>query len=243
LSSGPTPSFDGQFASGAYGHPSLKSNNFAQKMSVGLMKSEGYMMNTKLLALLAATLFATGCASNKMIDAPEQEVITPPADKAQVIFLRSSFVGSAIQATIYDATGGGTEFIGILSNDKMLSYTVDPGEHLFMVVSEAADFMAADLAGGKTYYAIVTPRMGAWRARFSMSPVRNGGPGEFQYDSSEFRDWIADAEFSQNTPESYTWAKDNHSSVEHKQAEYWEVWQQKSAADLAERTMNPDDGI
>lgn len=201
------------------------------------------MMNTKLLALLAATLFATGCASNKMIDAPQQEVITPPADKAQIVFLRSSFVGSAIQSVIYDATDGGTEFIGILSNDKMLSYTVDSGKHLFMVVSEAADFMEANLVGGKTYYAIVTPRMGAWRARFSMSPVRNGGSGEFQYDSSEFRDWIADAEFSQNTPESFAWAKDNHASVEEKQAEYWEVWQQKSAADLAERTMNPDDGI
>ena len=62
-------------------------------------------------------------------------------------------------------------------------------------------------------------------------------------DSSDFRDWIADAEFSQNTPESYAWAKQNHASVREKQAEYWEVWQQKSAADLAERTMNPDDGI
>jgi hypothetical protein len=201
------------------------------------------MMKTKLLALLAATLFATGCASNKMLDAPEQEVIAPPTDKAQVIFLRSSFVGSAIQSVIYDATDGGTEFIGILSNGKMLSYTVDPGKHMFMVVSEAADFMEANLVGGKTYYAIVTPRMGAWRARFSMSPVRNGGAGEFQYDSSDFRDWIADAEFSQNTSESHAWAKENHASVQEKQAEYWEVWQQKSAADLAERTMNPDDGI
>lgn len=200
-------------------------------------------MKTKLVALLVAALFATGCASNKMIDAPEQELIKPPTDKAQIIFLRSSFVGSAIQSVIYDATDGGTEFIGILSNGKMLSYTVDPGKHLFMVVSEAADFMEANLVGGKTYYAIVTPRMGAWKARFSMSPVRNGGAGEYQYDSSDFRGWIADAEFSQNTPESYAWAKENHASVQQKQAEYWEVWQQKSAADLAERTMNPDDGI
>jgi hypothetical protein len=200
-------------------------------------------MKTKMLTLLAATLFATGCASNRMIDAPEQDLITPPTDKAQVIFLRSSFVGSAIQSVIYDATDGGTEFIGILSNGKMLSYTVDPGKHLFMVVSEAADFMEANLVGGKTYYAIVTPRMGAWKARFSVSPVRNGGPGKFQYDSSDFRGWLANAKFSQNTPESYAWAKENHASVQDKQAAYWEVWQQKSAADVAERTMNPDDGI
>jgi len=200
-------------------------------------------MKTRLLVILAATLLAAGCASNKMIDAPEQELVAAPADKAQVIFLRSSFVGSAIQSVVYDATDGGAEFIGILSNGKMLKHLVDPGKHVFMVVSEAADFMEAELAGGKTYYAIVTPRMGAWRARFSMSPVRNGGPGEFQFDSSEFRKWIAEAEFSQNTPDSFAWAEENRASVLQKQAEYWEVWQQKSASDLAERTMNPDDGI
>jgi hypothetical protein len=193
--------------------------------------------------MLATVLVASGCASSKMIDAPQQELVTPPTDKAQVIFLRHSFVGSAIQAVIYDATDGGAEFIGILSNEKMLAHQVDPGKHVFMVVSEAADFMEAELLGGKTYYAIVTPRMGAWRARFSMSPVRNGGPGEFQFDSDEFRGWINDAEFSQNTPESYAWAEENRSSVLQKQSEYWEVWQQKSPEDLAERTMNPDDGV
>jgi len=200
-------------------------------------------MKVRLFLMLATVLVASGCASSKMIDAPEQELVAPPTDKAQVIFLRSSFVGSAIQAVIYDATDGGAEFIGILSNEKMLAHQVDPGKHVFMVVSEAADFMEAELVGGKTYYAIVTPRMGAWRARFSMSPVRNGAPGEFQYDSSEFRSWLDDAEFSQNTPESYAWAEENHSSVLQKQREYWEVWQQKSPEDLAERTMNPDDGV
>ena len=200
-------------------------------------------MKIRFLLLLTTMLLATGCASSRMIDSTEQELVAPSTDKAQVIFLRSSFVGSAIQAVIYDATDGGTEFIGILSNGKMLAHEAAPGKHVFMVVSEAADFMAAELVGGKTYYAIVTPRMGAWRARFSMSPVRNGGSGEFQYDSNEFRGWIADAEFSDNTPDSFAWAEENHSSVVEKRAEYWEVWQQKSAAELAERTMNTDDGV
>ena len=199
-------------------------------------------MRSFLLLVAAAFLFS-GCASTSMIDAPEQALVPPPADKAQVIFLRSSFVGSAIQAVVYDATDGGAEFIGILSNAKMLKHTVDPGKHVFMVVSEAADFMAAELVGGKTYYAIVTPRMGVWRARFSMSPVRNGGPGEFQYDSDEFRSWIAGSRFTENTPESYAWASQNHPSVLQKQNEYWADWQKKSPADKAERTMNPDDGV
>lgn len=200
-------------------------------------------MKARLILTLAAVALASGCASSRMIDAPQQELVAPSADKAQVVFLRSSFVGSAIQAVIYDATDGGAEFIGILSNGKMLAHEVDPGKHVFMVVSEAADFMEANLVGGKTYYAVVTPRMGAWRARFSMVPVRHGGPGEFQYDSDQFRGWIKESEFSQNTPESYAWAEENRSSVLTKQSEYWQVWQQKSPQDMAERTMNPDDGV
>jgi hypothetical protein len=207
--------------------------------------AEGENIHMKIRALLLLTMafFVAGCASSKMIDAPEQQMVTPSADKAQVIFFRSSFVGSAIQASLFDATDGGAKFIGILSNGKKLAYEVDPGKHTFMVVSEAADFMHAELLGGKTYYAIVTPRMGAWRARFSLHPVRNGGPGEFQIDSDDFREWMAEAVFTQNTPESYAWAEASASSVAERQREYWEVWQQKSPEDLAERTLNPDDGI
>jgi len=206
---------------------------------------EGETIHMKIRALLVLTMafFVAGCATSKMMDAPEQQLITPSADKAQVVFFRSSFVGSAIQAVVFDATGGGAEFIGILSNGKKLAYEVDPGKHTFMVVSEAADFMEAELVGGKTYYAVVTPRMGAWRARFSMHPVRNGGPGEFQIDSQDFRDWMNESVFSENTPELYAWAEANAASVAEKQREYWEVWQQKSPSDLAERTLNPDDGI
>ena len=200
-------------------------------------------MKAKLLMLLAAMLLATGCASSRMVDSAQQELIAPSADKAQIVFLRSSFVGSAIQSVIYDATGDGADFIGILSNGKKLAHTVGPGKHVFMVVSEAADFMVAEVVGGKTYYAIVTPRMGAWKARFSMHPVRNGGPGEFQVGSDRFQGWLSGAALSENTADSYAWAEENRSSVLQKQANYTTVWQQKSPSELAERTLNPDDGV
>lgn len=144
-------------------------------------------MRIKILLSLAVLLLASGCASTKMTVKSDQQLVAPTADKSQVIFMRSSFVGSAIQASIFDVTKGEPEFIGILSNSTKLEYKVEPGYHVFMVVSEAADFMEANLTGGKTYYAMVTPRMGAWKARFSMYPVRNGAPGKFQYSSSEFQ--------------------------------------------------------
>lgn len=196
-----------------------------------------------MIGLILLSVMASGCASSKMMDAANQELVAPDANKAQVVFLRSSFLGSAIQSVVYDVSDGGAEFIGILSTGKKLAHTVNPGKRVFMVVSEAADFMEANLDGGKTYYAMVTPRMGAWRARFSMHPVRRSGPGEFQYESEEFQEWLRETSLSENTPESYAWAEENRDSVLEKQRDYWEVWQQKSPSELAERTLNPGDGV
>ena len=200
-------------------------------------------MKIRILLSLLFLLLATGCASTKMTVKSDQQMTTPTAGTSQVIFMRSSFLGSAIQASVFDVTSGDPEFIGILSNATKLSYDVKPGYHVFMVVSEAADFMEANLAVGKTYFAMVTPRMGAWKARFSMYPVRNGGQGEFQYSSDEFQKWLRSSQFVGNTAESEAWFKENLSSIKSKQSDYWQVWQEKSQADIMERTLNPEDGI
>ena len=199
-------------------------------------------MRTKILLTAIAVLFLSACASTKMVVAENQELAGPDANTARVVFLRHSFVGSAIQSSIFDVTSGEPVFIGILSNETKLAHDVAPGEHVFMVVSEAADFMEAKLAGGKTDYAIVTPRMGAWKARFSMHPVRASG-GQFQHTSSEFQSWLNDSPFVGNTAESNAWFEQNKSSIKGKQVDYWAVWQQKSDADRAERTLNPEDGV
>ena len=166
-------------------------------------------MKLRILLSLLFLLLATGCASTKMTVKSDQQMTTPTAGTSQVIFMRSSFLGSAIQASVFDVTSGDPEFIGILSNATKLAYDVKPGYHVFMVVSEAADFMEANLAVGKTYFAMVTPRMGAWKARFSMYPVRNGGQGEFQYSSDEFQKWLRSSQFVGNTSESEAWFKEN----------------------------------
>lgn len=200
-------------------------------------------MKTKLLLWATAALLLTGCASSKMIDRADQATAVPTVDKAQIIFMRPSAFGGAIQATIFDVSSSDTEFIGIVSTGTQISYMVDPGKHVFMVVSEAADFLEADLVGGKTYYAIVTARMGAWKARFSMSPVRNAAAGGYQYESEKFQGWLKKMRFVENTSESIAWFAANKADIKDKQIRYWEVWQQKTEADLAERTLNPEDGV
>ena len=92
-----------------------------------------------------------------------------------------------------------------------------------MVVSEAADFMAAELEGGKTYYALVTPRMGAWKARFSLRPVTAG-----ELAGKEFADWDKDCAFIENTPASEAWAKENWVDIQSKKVEYLQKWEPRT---------------
>ncbi|MGY2173039.1 hypothetical protein [Pseudomonas gingeri] len=195
------------------------------------------------LWLLAAAALLGGCAGNPMQVVPTQTIPTAEPTAAQVVFMRSSFVGKIIDASLYDVTGGQTRFIGIMANGSKINYPTTPGKHTFMVVSEAADFLEADLAPGKTYYSVVTPRMGAWKARFSLWPVSSDSKAEFSAGSKDVTDLIKNTELVDNSPKSLSWFESNKGSVEEKRADYWPVWQQKSPEDLAKRTLHPQDGI
>ncbi|MCF6299721.1 MAG: hypothetical protein L3J52_01145 [Proteobacteria bacterium] len=136
-----------------------------------------------------------------------------------------------------------TKFIGILRNKTKINYKTSAGKHTFMVVSEAADFMHAEIVEGKTYYSIITPRMGAWKARFSIRPVRNDGTTEFHTENKRFKKILKKTKPVKPTKKSQAWYQKHKDSVEKKRAKYWIKWQEKSAEDIVERTLNPDDGV
>jgi len=200
------------------------------------------MKYIRILSILSTLIFA-GCASNPMQVSSSQSVQKAMPDESQIVFMRSTFVGSAINASLYDVTDEETKFLGIISNGTKVAYTTTSGKHTFMVVSEAADFMEADFLPGRTYYSIVTPRMGAWKARFSLWPIRNDGSSEYNTESAEFTKWLNSTKLVHNSEESEAWYTNNKDSVKSKQLDYWPVWQQKTPEDLAKRTLNPQDGM
>jgi len=198
-------------------------------------------MFIRIFSLLALLTLA-GCASNPMTVSPQQTLQTPSQDSSQVVFMRSSFVGSAISASLYDVTDGDIKFIGVIVNGVKLAYSTTPGEHTFMVVSEAADFMEADLSSGKNYFSLVTPRMGAWKARFSLWPIKNDPTARYHTDMTEFDQWLTNTKLSTNSEKSQAWYQQNKNSVKAKYDKYWPAWQQKADSDIAKRTLVPTDG-
>ncbi len=195
------------------------------------------------LSAIFLSIFFVGCASNPMQVSQSQSLEPPGPAESQVIFMRSSFVGSAINASLYDVTGEKPEFIGIIANGTKIAYDTQPGKRVFMVVSEAADFMEADLAPGKTYYSIVTPRMGAWKARFSLWPIKADANAEYSTQSDDFDKWRKGTKLVQNSPKSNAWYEKNKNDIVAKQQKYWPVWQEKTDEEVAKRSLSPEDGM
>jgi len=160
------------------------------------------------------------------------------AAEAKVIFMRATSYGGNVAASIFDVTSSGEpKFVGIVRPFNKLAYPVKPGQYTFMVVSEAADFMQATVIGGKTYYALITPRMGAWKARFSFKPVRAD-----ELDGAQFAGWERKSRTVTNTPTTLAWARENAPSVADKRDRWWPEWSSKSEAQRAAQTLNAEDG-
>jgi hypothetical protein len=194
--------------------------------------------NHRPLAVLVAAVLATGCAGTikNMRELPADAALPAPAPgKALVVFMRPSGMGYAIQSSVFEVREGKPEIIGIVAAKAKVAQQVDPGQHLFMVASEAGDFMTADVLPGRTYYALVTPRPGMWKARFSLAPLAGAELG-----SDQFNEWFNACRLVEPGPETAAWMQENRSSVEAKYAKYYPEWMSKPEADRPK--VRPDDG-
>lgn len=191
------------------------------------------------LVLLAGL---AGCQSSLMVRSNKGEP-KPEPGKALVVFLRPSSFGGAIQSSVYDTHDKGDRFIGIVSSKTKIAYQADPGDHLFMVIAENADFMVAHLDAGKTYYTLVSPRMGVWKARFSLLPIHNRPDVKYSTQSSDFREWMDKTAWVDVTPQAERWYREHAADLQSKKVEYMRRWDTADARQRAELTMPASDGI
>lgn len=181
--------------------------------------------NSFAFLLLALALLVSGCAGtvkNMREVAPGAAAGVPDPGKAVVVFMRPSGLGYAVQSSVYEVKGETPSLVGIVAAKTKVAYRVDPGRHLFMTVGESADFMTADIQAGKTYYVDVTPRIGMWKARFSLDPKRAAdlAGNEFKSNFDECR-WV------ELGPESALWFRENLPSINAKRTEYYAEWLKK----------------
>ena len=112
-----------------------------------------------------------------------------------------------------------------------------------MVIGENADFMIAHLDAGKTCHALVSPRMGVWKARFSLLPIHNDASAKHSIQSVDFREWMQSTERVGNSAESEQWLRENPSSVHEKKNCYTRKSKAADPIQHEELTLNASDGI
>ncbi|MFD0320539.1 MULTISPECIES: hypothetical protein [Lysobacter] len=203
-------------------------------------------MMSKLLryALLLSLLCSpVAFAKSVKMDPAADQNPKPEAGKALVVFLRSSFVGSAISSSVYEAPDSETRFLGVVQNKNKLAVQVEPGDHRFMVIAENADFLDAKVDAGKTYYVLISPRPGAWKARFSLLPIHNRADAKYSVQSADFTKWMASGQYVAINAEANEWYEKNKASVAEKKADYLIKWNKMAPADRQELVLHAEDGV
>ncbi len=198
-----------------------------------ILKKYRLLIGVMIFITFTLTAFAKSATMVKV----ERE-LAPKPDQALIIFMRASFVGSAISSSLFDITTTENKFLGVFKSGVKIAYDVDPGEHFFMVISESADFMKATVEAGKTYYALITPRPGGMKARFSLKPLRQS-----DIESKDFAKWNQKTDLVENNPETEEWAAANASDIQAKRDKWWPAWCRLSPERLDSMTLKVEDGI
>lgn len=181
------------------------------------------------ISVIAVAILMSGCAgtvSNMRMLPAGSTVMPPEPNKALVVFSRTSGVGFAVQSSVFEVKNNRSSLIGILAAQTKLAYRAEPGKYLFMVIGENADFLTADLEPNKTYSVDVSPRMGMWKARFALEPMRRSDLSQ-----PAFKSALDECRWVEKTAASDNWALGNMASIESKRAEYYAEWLEMPAAE------------
>jgi len=194
------------------------------------------MKAIRIWLILMVPVVLSACGGAQMTPATEPPQIR--AGESSVVFMRASALGGAVAASVFDVTTEETKFVGLVNYGTKYAHPVKPGNYTFMVIGESADFMQVNVLPDRTYYALVTPRVGVWKARFSFKPIRQGEIG-----GSEFASWTSSTKYVVNSAETTSWAAQNANDINSKRKEYWTEWNAKPANQRESQTLKPEDGV
>ena len=193
------------------------------------------MKAIRIWLILMVPVVLAACGGAQMTPATEPPQIR--AGESSIVFMRASALGGAVAASVFDVTSEETKFVGLVNYGTKVAHPVKPGNYTFMVIGESADFMQVSVLPDRTYYALVTPRVGVWKARFSFKPLRaNEGAG------ADFISGMLATKYVENSPATMNWAAENKSDIDSKRTQYWPEWSAKPAHQRGSQTLLPQDG-
>lgn len=194
-----------------------------------------------LFAIVLGACTATGKYTTSV---PESNDLIK-ADKAAIVFMRASSYGGAITSPLLEVDEqGNTSMVGIIGPDEKMVKYVEPGERMFMVIGENADFMKANVEAGKVYYAIIRPRMGIWKARFSVTPFKLQPENDnFNLQGENLIEWLAECKMTEPNQAAFAWHTQKVEDLRKLYLEYYPDWKAKDVAKRDAATLATIDGV
>jgi hypothetical protein len=187
------------------------------------MSGTRYAIAGGLAVLLG--LLGTGCGARAMKSvAPTEAALQPSATEAVIIFMRPGTTGQMYSSALFELRPDSERFIGILKSGTRLPYRVAPGRTRFMVVNTGGEdqFMDAELAGGKTYYAAVAHESIGARFAYVLKPVKVE-----DQQRAEFRACAMQCEWVENTGRSEAWARQHREDIAKRKVRFLPMWESR----------------
>ncbi len=194
----------------------------------------------KLTMIAVAVLWLSACSSKVMMKSESPDVVSPPVEKATVVFMRKSIVASAIGVEIFEVVDDQLSFVSALPTGNKIAHQTAPGTKVFMAYGTAADFMIANVLGGKTYYSIVRPNWGT--GGFAPTPIRQA-TSEYNMQADDFESWNSGTTLIEKNQTADEWFQQNKAKYQAIYQQYWQRFQNKTSDEKRQRTLLPEDGI
>lgn len=188
-------------------------------------------------ALAALAPAALGCGparSPYMAPAPHTSVTGAP-DMATVVFLRPSYYSSSTKVTVVDGKG---RFLGESVPESYFAARLPAGEHLLVGYVDTVAPLRANLRAGQIYFVEVAAEEGPFSPRMQLLAVTPRTASWGRLDA-----WMEkSAAYSPDEPGGQAAIEAKKGSVLGNIAKAERILAGYDAAELAARTITPDDG-
>lgn len=157
------------------------------------------------------------------------------SDRATVVFVRPSGYAPGLVVTILDDGG---RFIGDALASSYFVHRTAPGEHTFIGWAENTSALSANVEAGKIYFVEVEVKLGALSARSHLKALTPRSERWAERDA-----WLQDGqELEVDEDGGQAYLDGRREDVEERIRRGREALSLYSPAELAERTLAPNDG-
>jgi hypothetical protein len=158
------------------------------------------------------------------------------SDRATIVFIRPSSYAAGLVVTILDDGG---RFVGDALASSYFVHRARPGEHTFIGWAENTSALSANVEAGKIYFVEVEVKLGALSARAHLKALTPRSERWAERDG-----WLEDArELEVDEVGGQAYLDSRREDVEERIRRGREALIRYSPAELAERTLAPNDGI